>query len=215
MMCESWASGLVSVTLSPSNSRKSGSTVNCILNYLGERRPELISRLTCASSSLQTSQLAGKYGLKLVSPDELESFDLYVDGADQIDPEGNLIKGWGGALVREKLMAKMAKKFIVVADCSKYVPALGSCRIPIEIVPFATKSTISRIASLFEPSTAIEFRKSQPNSELFLSDNGNPIVDVYVKKPIKDIHHLAVEIKLITGVVDHGIFVAMDPLCIR
>ena len=110
-----------------------GSTVHFTIVALGERKPDII----CAATSERTRALATELGLRVVPPDELLELDIAIDGADEVDARFNLIKGGGGAHLREKIIAAMARRFIVVVDEAKLVETLGAFPLPLEVLPFA------------------------------------------------------------------------------
>jgi ribose 5-phosphate isomerase A len=169
-----------------------GSTVRYAIEALGERD----LHLTCVATSSSTEELARSVGLRLVAPDEVGRLEVAIDGADEVDPGFNLTKGGGGALTREKIVASMAERFVVVVDRSKLVPALGPFGTPIEVLPFAPQVVASRIAGL----GAGEIRVfDQP------TDNGGLILVPHFGE-IDDPAALAAELSAIPGVIEHGIF---------
>jgi ribose 5-phosphate isomerase A len=170
-----------------------GSTVHFTTVALGERTPDIV----CVATSHSTERLAAEYGLRLVAPGEVESLDLAIDGADQVDPALNLVKGGGGAHTREKVVAAMAERFIVVVDESKLVdPMTGP--IPIEVVDFALEVVVRGLGRL---------GASEAPRRPALSDNGNPIVDAAFGD-VADPHALAAQLCTMPGIVEHGIFPA-------
>lgn len=152
-----------------------------------------------------TVTLAAKYGLPLTTLDEYPVLDLAIDGADEIDPDLNLIKGLGGALLREKMIESATKKFIVVADGSKLVEKLGTrAPVPVEVVQFCWKTTarwLERLGCV----PAIRGGESQP----YVTDNGNYILDCRFPNGIDDPGELAATLKNRPGVVEHGLFLGM------
>ena len=171
-----------------------GSTVRYAIEALGGAGLDL----TCVATSSATEELAGKVGLKLVAPDEALRLDVTIDGADEVDDDLNLIKGGGGALTREKVVASMAERFVVVVDRSKVVPHLGPFGLPIEVLPFAPAVAAERIMAL--GATSIERREA-------MSDNGGLLFDADFGE-IEDPVQLSAELSAIPGVVEHGIFLA-------
>ncbi len=150
--------------------------------------------------------LARGLGIKLLTPDDIEAVDVAVDGADEIDPRGDLIKGYGGALLREKVVAAMARRFVVLAGADKLVPALGSRgRLPVEVVPFAAAFCRRRLEALDHPA---ELRVA--DGAPVLTDNGNRLLDCRVG-PIADPAALDAALRAIPGVVGTGLFVGMNP----
>jgi len=157
-------------------------------------------------TSEATAALARELGIKLVTPDDVETIDLAVDGADEVDPCGDLIKGYGGALVREKVVARLARRFIVLVGGDKLVPVLGSRgRLPVEVVPFAAAPCRRRLEALGYPA---ELRTT--NGAPVVTDNGNRLLDCRVG-PIADPAALDVTLRAIVGVVGTGLFVGMAP----
>ena len=142
-------------------------------------------------------------GIPLIPFAEIDSIDLTIDGADEVDGKFNLIKGGGGALLREKILASNCRKFIVIVDESKVVNRLCKFPLPVEIVPFAAELTIKRLGQL--PCTPeVRMARGKP----FLTDNGNWIVDCHFGE-IADPGALSGQLKAIAGVVEHGLFLAM------
>lgn len=178
-----------------------GSTVRFFLNKLGERcRAGL--RITGVPTSLETERIARQEQIPLADP--WSAVDLVVDGADEIDPALNLIKGMGGALLREKIVAQAAARMVVIADEGKLVGKLGSLSpLPVEIVPFGREATVARIRSLgLRPS--LRARDGRP----FLTDNGNYLLECHTD-PIEDAAALAAALDGIAGVVGHGLFLGL------
>jgi ribose 5-phosphate isomerase A len=154
-------------------------------------------------TSRATAELAASLGIPIVT-ELVGQIDLAVDGADEVDPALNLIKGRGGALFREKLVAAASKRFVVVVDESKLVKQLGEGVLPVEVLPFLWRSTAERLTSL-GLSLVIRGGEETP----YVTDNGNVILDVTVVEGIKNPAELALELKQVTGVVEHGLFVGM------
>ena len=154
-------------------------------------------------TSRATAELAAELGIPIVT-EMIGQIDLAVDGADEVDPALNLIKGRGGAMVREKLVAAASKRFVVVVDESKLVKQLGAGVLPVEVLPFLWRSTAERLAAL-GVSLVVRGGEETP----YITDNGNLILDLTVEGGIKDPASLGVELKKITGVVEHGLFVGM------
>jgi ribose 5-phosphate isomerase A len=159
--------------------------------------------VTCIASSLASAEQARTLGLRVV--DELDRpCDLTVDGADEIDPDLGLIKGRGGALFREKLLAVNSERFVVVADESKLVTRLGVGVLPVEILPFLWRQTARHFA---ERGIAWQLRGGE--ADPFLTDNGNLVLDLTLQGGIENALQLGGEIKLIPGVCEHGLFVGI------
>jgi ribose 5-phosphate isomerase A len=154
-------------------------------------------------SSRETAELAAELGIPIVT-EILGQIDLAVDGADEVDPALNLIKGRGGALFREKLVAAAAKRFVVVVDESKLVKELGVGVLPVEVLPFLWRTTAERLTAL-GVSLVVRGGEETP----YITDNGNLILDVTVEGGIKKPAEFGVELKKTLGVVEQGLFVGM------
>jgi ribose 5-phosphate isomerase A len=154
-------------------------------------------------TSRDTAELAARAGIPIVT-ELLGKIDLAVDGADEVDPALNLIKGRGGALFREKLVAAAAKRFVVIVDESKLVKRLGVGVLPVEVLPFLWRSTAERLTAL-GISLVVRGGEESP----YVTDNGNLILDLSGEGEINDPEEFAGELKKITGVVEHGLFVGM------
>jgi ribose 5-phosphate isomerase A len=150
--------------------------------------------------------LAKEAGVPLLDPMEVESVDITVDGADEIDPTGNLVKGGGGAHVMEKLVAAMAKRFVVVADESKPVSVLGArTAVPVEVITPALAFVMQKVRGLRGQA---KIRTSNGKLGPVMSDLGHPILDVKFDA-IPDAAHLNQRLNAIPGIVGHGLFVGM------
>lgn len=171
-----------------------GSTVYYTILELADRSPDV----TCIGTSDKTEALARDKGLPVVTPDEIGSLDIAIDGADEVDPSANLVKGGGGALTREKIVAELADEFVVVVDSSKLVDTLGAFGLPFEVVDFGVEPVRHRLLGL--GASAVTVRDT-------LSDNGNPLLDADFF-PIGDPASLARACADIPGVIEHGIFSA-------
>lgn len=188
-----------------------GSTAAKFVELLGRKAQAEKWQVVCVPTSEATARQARSLGLVLDSayPD-FGSLDVVVDGADEIDPHGNLTKGGGGALLREKYVALASRKMVVIADEGKHVARLGETfRLPVEIVAFAWSQTIERLRPWMEE---IELRRT-PTGEIFVTDQGNYIVDCRLA-PISDPALLQRELKGVTGVVETGIFPAIASLVV-
>jgi len=191
-----------------------GSTARRFVDILGERIAQGWS-LRGIPTSEQTRTQAASLGVDIIEPDETTVIDVAIDGADEVDPNLHLIKGGGGALLREKIVANAAKKFIVIADNSKRVTALGKFPLPVEIEPFAWALTVSALRQTFTaagfeaPKLALRAADGTP----IKSDGGNLLIDCALGR-IE--HPAALDEKLIAlpGVVETGIFAGMADLVI-
>ena len=170
-----------------------GSTVNFLIDLL----PEIKNKISAvASSSVQTENLLKMNGFEVQALNQLGMLDLYIDGADEATKNLHLIKGGGGALTREKILAENSKKFICIADETKLVKRLGIFPLPIEVIPMA-RSFVSR--------EIIKYHGKPVYRESFVTDNGNEIIDIH-NLDIVDPIQLENELNQIPGVVTVGIF---------
>ncbi|MFU2028974.1 ribose 5-phosphate isomerase A [Bacillus wiedmannii] len=180
-----------------------GSTVYWLIQKLGERVKEGLS-FQAVPTSKETEVLAKQLNISLISLNDVQSLDLTIDGADEIDANLQLIKGGGGALLREKIVATSSKELIIIADESKLVTHLGTFPVPVEIIPFSWKQTERKIQSL-GCQTTLRLK----NNETFITDNKNMIIDCIFPHNISNPANLHTQLKMITGVVETGLFVNM------
>jgi len=161
-------------------------------------------RVAAVATSLASAQLARGAGVELLE-DTPGPLDLAVDGADEIDPALNLVKGHGGALFREKMVAMAARRFVVIADSSKRVERLGTTTyVPVEVAPFLWRQTAARLGEL---GAAWTLRGGEATP--YRTDNGNLIVDLTFPRGIAEPAGVAAELKAVTGVLEHGLFVGL------
>ena len=181
-----------------------GTTAQWVVVRLGERVREGL-RVRCVPTSRRTEEQARGLGIPLVTLGEVGELDIAIDGADEIGPGLALIKGGGGALLREKLVASAARRFVVIADASKRVEVLGRFPLPVEVVQFGWEVTARRVASVagVEP-----LLRRDTNGEPFVTDNGNFILDCRCGA-ILDPTRTERALKSLTGVVESGLFVGM------
>ena len=184
-----------------------GSTANCFIDALAPHKDHFAG--TVSSSNATTERLL-KHGFKVLDPNEVGELPAYVDGADEIDPAGHMIKGGGGALTREKIIASMAKQFICICDSSKQVPVLGNFALPVEIIPLSKRIVTQELAKLggtVSLRMAKETRTDlgQTPSQPFVTDNGGWILDV-AGLMIADPIALESQINQIAGVITVGLF---------
>ena len=180
-----------------------GSTAAWFVKALAARG---LSGLRCVPTSDRTADLARELGLPLSTLEDTPRIDLTVDGADEIGPGLALIKGGGAALMREKLVWEASDRCIVIADAAKVVPVLGAFPLPIEVVAFGHKTTANRLADvLIDHDISQPARVRQADRGLVRTDGGNLIYDAACRA-IHDPVRLADDLKLITGVVEHGLF---------
>ena len=188
-----------------------GSTAAWFVKALAARN---LSGLRCVPTSEKTADLARELGLTLSTLEDTPRIDLTVDGADEVGPGLALIKGGGAALLREKLVWEASSRCIVIADAAKVVPVLGTFPLPIEVVAFGHKTTANRIADvLIDHDINQPARVRQADRGLVRTDGGNLIYDAACKA-INDPVRLADDLKLITGVVEHGLFLDLADLAI-
>jgi len=187
----------------------SGSTAAYVIEEIGRLIRQDGLRVLGVPSSSQAMMLAVRSGVPLTTLDEHPILDLAIDGADQIDKKLNVIKGGGGALTREKIVASAAKQFVVVADETKLVEKLGAnCRVPVEVLPFALATATAGIKELGGKPL---LRESKGKVGAVVTDNGNYIVDVDFG-PVDDAEELNRRLKLIPGVIETGLFIGMANL---
>lgn len=187
----------------------SGSTSAFFIEALGKKCKEGL-QITAVPTSRKSKELAESLGIPLMDPDTLLAIDLTVDGADEIDPSFNIIKGGGGALLREKIIAQCSQEWIVIIDESKLVHQIGSFPVAIEICPFAFRSTVYRLEQLgYRGNLRLEGINTP-----FRSDNGNFIFDIIFTPPIVNLKKEEEQIKQVAGVLETGLFYKMADRCI-
>lgn len=187
----------------------SGRTAEYFVREIGARVRNAHLKVVGVPTSEQTARLAESEGVPLTTLEAEPVLDLAIDGADEVGPGLRLIKGGGGALLREKIVASAAKRMIVVADSAKVVPVLGKFALPIEVTPFghgATRAAVERAASRLGLSGQIRLRIA--GAEPYRTDGGNHIFDAAFGR-IPDPDTLAATLKQITGVVEHGLFIRL------
>ncbi len=189
-----------------------GSTANIFIDLLAEKVKQENINLQCVATSEVSSVRALEKGLVLLPDSVCYTLDIAVDGADEFDNEYRLIKGGGGALLREKIIAQAAQRFVVIADNTKYVDCLGAFALPVECVNYESGMIFKKLSKIFDTyahSSADDFipvfRKNKHNSSIFLTDLGHTIVDMNLKK-ITDPEGLAYNLQDISGIVEHGLF---------
>ena len=182
----------------------SGTTVFWLIQELGRRVKQGL-QITAVPTSLQTSELVEEAGIRVSDLNEVDVLTLTIDGADEIDPLGNLIKGGGGALLQEKIVASASEELIIIADNSKLVSQLGRFPLPVEVIPFGYRQVLQRImhSGMCKKAT---LRKK--HGEVFISDHSHYILDCDYEK-IEDAFALNRALHLIPGVVETGLFINM------
>jgi ribose 5-phosphate isomerase A len=184
----------------------SGSTAAYAVRFLGERvRAGL--KIRGISTSVQTQNLAACLGIPLTTLEEVQRIDVTIDGADEFDPELRLIKGGGGALLHEKIVASASRQVIIIADSSKQVCVLGKVPLPVEVIRFAEALVSEKISVL---GATVRLRKDKAGKP-FITDEGNHILDCHFGQ-IPDPPALAHTLSEIPGVVEHGLFVNLADL---
>jgi ribose 5-phosphate isomerase A len=181
----------------------SGSTANHAIRFLAERVRQGL-KIVGIPTSQKTKQLAEQLGIPLTTLEEQPRIDIDIDGADEIDPHLNLIKGGGGALLREKIVAFASGRFIVIAESTKQVPRLGKFPLPVEVIPFAQPVIQKQIEALGAKVSLRRYAYDNP----FVTDEGHHILDCAFGE-IADPTALAQKLRSIPGVVEHGLFIGM------
>jgi ribose 5-phosphate isomerase A len=183
-----------------------GSTVHFTLERLADRVAKEGLTIRCVPTSLDTERKAQALGIPLSTLEEVESIDLTIDGADEIDPHFNLTKGGGGALLREKVVAYISRREAIVVGRNKVVERLGTTfLLPVEVVPFARAMVAREITRL---GAAPVLRVTEPG-EPYLTDNGNQILDCQFPEGIADPAATEAELASIPGIVESGLFVGL------
>ena len=186
-----------------------GSTADAMLEALAVCVAQGL-RVTGVATSDHTRSRCAKLGIRLVELDEADHLDLCIDGADEIDPQLNLVKGRGGALLYEKLVALRTDRLVIIASAEKLVDQLGTrLPLPVEVIPFGYTHTTRAVQELGLTPTL----RTNADNLPFVTDGGHYILDC-APAGIADPAQLASQLKSITGVVDHGLFVGMASLAL-
>ena len=180
-----------------------GSTAAYFIQLLGARVKQGM-KVRGIPTSDRSRDLAASLGIPLTSLDEVQQIDVTVDGADEFDPQLRLIKGRGGALLREKIVASASRQVVIVADSSKRVPVLGNFPVPVEVVPFAQALVVTRITEL----GARVVRRLDASGAPYITDSGNQILDCHFGR-IPDADSLAQRLSELPGIVEHGLFIGL------
>jgi ribose 5-phosphate isomerase A len=186
----------------------SGSTAAYAVRFLAERVRQGLN-IVGIPTSQQTQHLAEQLGIPLAALEDHPKIDIDIDGADEIDPELNLIKGGGGAFLREKIIASASRRFIVIADSAKQVKRLGKFPLPVEVVPFAQSLIKPQIEALGAKVSLRSYAYGNP----YVTDEGHHILDCTFGV-IPDPPGLAEKLRCIPGVVEHGLFIGMAELAL-
>jgi ribose 5-phosphate isomerase A len=190
----------------------SGSTARHFVDLVGEQVKAGLD-IRCVATSEATASQAKALGIPLVSLNEIPELDLTVDGADEVDPELRLIKGGGGALLREKIVASASKRMAVIADSTKLVPRLGAFPLPIEVVPFGLAATRRHIERAFAELGLAGPIRLRGGSSPFVTDGGHSILDCSLGA-IAEPERLSQILSSIPGVVEHGLFIGLARVAI-
>ncbi len=177
-----------------------GSTAKYAVEEIGKLVAEGL-KIKCVATSNQTAELAESLNIKLISMDEARAIDLTIDGADEFDADLNLIKGGGGALFREKMVARLSKKVVIIADSTKKVETLGAFKVPVEVVPVAINFTRKQIEKI-----GGKAKIRGKNNEIFVTDAGNNILDADFGL-IENVSELSDKLNAVEGIVCHGLFI--------
>ncbi len=187
----------------------SGTTSRWFVRILGERVAKGL-RVTGVPSSKSTGQLAQEVGVSLADLNDVAQLDLTIDGADEIDPKGRMIKGGGANLLWEKIVACASARMVCIVDESKLVGTLGRFPLPIEVIPFAWRSTERHLRKLFEKSglgnPKIDMRGGFDTP--LITDSGHYLLDCHLEQ-IPEPEKLGEKVKQIPGVVEHGLFIGI------
>jgi ribose 5-phosphate isomerase A len=180
-----------------------GSTAAYFIQLLGEQVKNGL-RIRGIPTSDHSGKIAASLGIPLTTLDECPEIDVTVDGADEVDPELRLIKGGGGALLREKIVASATKQYVIITDASKRVPVLGKFPLPVEVIKFAQTVVAKKIEQL---GAKVEVRRDAAGKP-YLTDENNHILDCRFGQ-IRDADGLARQLSDTPGVVEHGLFIDM------
>jgi len=176
-----------------------GSTANLFIDALAPHRDHFVGVISSSQASTERLQ---KHGFHVLDSNQVASVPVYVDGADEIDPQGHMLKGGGGALTREKIVAQLAESFICICDASKEVQVLGQFPLPIEVIPMA-QAQVTRV--LEQMGGVVTLRKKKGSEDVFVTDNQAWILDVAGLK-IVDPVALETSLNQIPGVICNGLF---------
>ncbi|HEY3680150.1 MAG TPA: ribose-5-phosphate isomerase RpiA [Bradyrhizobium sp.] len=186
-----------------------GSTARHFVELLGEKVRAGLDVIGVPTSEVTRAD-ALRWGIRLTTLDEIDRLDLTVDGADEIEPSLDVIKGGGGALLREKIVAAASDRMIVIADESKWVEKLGRFPLPVEVIPFGLAATRRAMARAFAESgvSGQMVVRTGKDGHVFVTDGGHWIVDAHLDR-ITDAPRLAGLLNVIPGVVEHGLFIGL------
>lgn len=185
-----------------------GSTAAWLVKCIGERVRDEGLRVKGVPTSTRTAELARAVGIEVISLDEAKWLDLTIDGADEFDGELNLIKGGGGALLQEKIVATASDRMVVIVDVGKEVETLGAFPLPVEVIPFGWQTTQALVEETLVSMDVLGRNSTlRMNGETpYVTDEGNHILDLHLKR-IGDARQLALVLNQMPGVVENGLFV--------
>lgn len=176
-----------------------GSTAEYAIHAIGRMVREGL-RIKAVATSARTAALAAQYVIPLMAINEVEMIDLTIDGADEFTANLTLLKGGGGALLKEKIVAVKSRQVVIIADASKYVERLGKFRLPVEVIPDAANYVLRELTG----KGAVRMQEGKP----FVTDEGHHIIDVDFGL-IADPHRIDTQLNNIVGVVEHGLFIGI------
>jgi len=180
-----------------------GSTAAYFIQLLGEQVKKGL-RIRGIPTSVHSGEVAASLGIPLTTLDECQQIDVTVDGADEVDPQLRLIKGGGGALLREKIVASATRQYVIITDATKRVPVLGKFPLPVEVIKFAQALITKRIEAL---GAKVVLRRNADGTA-YLTDENNYILDCHFGQ-IRGADGLANKLSDMPGVVEHGLFIGM------
>jgi ribose 5-phosphate isomerase A len=180
-----------------------GSTVYWFIQELSIKVKEGL-QCNCVPTSNATDVLAKQLGISTLALNDVAKIDVTIDGADEIDPQLQLIKGGGGALLQEKMVAAASGKLIIIADSSKLVNQLGVFPLPVEVIPYGWKQVQHTVQSSYNIRSALRMNENK----IFITDHGHYIVDCYFSA-INNPEQLTIALNMIPGVVENGLFINM------
>jgi ribose 5-phosphate isomerase A len=180
-----------------------GTTAYWLLVALGKKVQQGLN-VACVPTSKETAKIATEQSIPLATLNEVDSIDITIDGADEIDPQFQLIKGGGGALLQEKMVAAASKQLIIIADHTKLVTRLGAFPLPVEVIPFGWKQVMKHIQQAYP----VDITLRQKNNAAFVTDHGHYILDCHFGQ-IDHAPALDLFLHTIPGIVDNGLFINM------
>jgi ribose 5-phosphate isomerase A len=185
-----------------------GSTAAYAVRFLGEKVQAGL-KIRGIPTSVRTQEAATSFGIPLTTLDAVQQIDVTIDGADEVGPHLQLIKGGGGALLREKIVASASRKVVIIADSSKQVPILGKFPVPVEVIKFAEALVVKKITAM---GAQVKVRVDSAGKK-FITDEGNHILDCHFGQ-IPDPPALARKLETTPGVVEHGLFIGMASIAL-